>query len=183
MNYIDQKELAKRMSSEQNASNDPRIVEVQHKPYFNGGRKKAEHRIDKILPIMKPVVGALAWSEGVNNTARQFDITRQRVYELKNARSCHGVTDHELKKQISEIRQEAAQTALQRTLALMGLVDISRVEKENLKSHQIIAIAKDTSVIYKNMTDASDAPKDNVAKVVIIAPSPKDPEKYEMLEV
>jgi hypothetical protein len=179
MNYIDKEELDKRLSSERNGSN----IIVEHVPYYNGGRKKAEHKVDKILPIMKPVVGALAWTEGVNKTAEAFGITRQRVYELKNARSCHGVTDQDLKAKIDDIRREVSKTALQNTLAFMGLADPSKIEQEKLKIKDIIALAKDTSVIYKNMSSDSDAPKDNVAKVVIIAPSPKDPESYEIIDV
>lgn len=176
MNYIDQTELERRLIDERNASN----IIVEHKPYYNGGIRSEKHR-QKIIPIMKPVVGALAWSQGVNKTAREFDLTRQRVYELKNARSCHGVTDHKLKEDIQELRQNAASIALQTTLALMGLVDPNTLT--NKPAREIISIAKDTSVIYKNMSDASDAPKDNVAKVVIIAPSPKDPEKYEVIDI
>lgn len=177
MNYIDEKELASRLANERNGCN----VIVEHKPYYNGGRKTAEHKIDKILPIMKPVVGALAWSEGVNKTAREFDISRQRVYELKNARSCHGITDHELKDKISELRGSVADVALQTTLALMGLVDPSKLSGS--KPQDIISIAKDTSVIYKNVADQDTGPRDNVAKVVIIAPTPKDPEKYEIIDI
>lgn len=177
MNYIDESELDKRMSDDRNACN----MIVEHKPYYNGGRKKAEHKIDKIVPIMKPVVGALAWSQGVNKTAKEFDISRQRVYELKNARSCHGVTDHELKDKISEIRGNVADVALQKTLALMGLVDPATLAGS--KARDIISIAKDTSVIYKNVAEQDSGPKDNVAKVVIIAPAPKDPEKYEIIDV
>lgn len=177
MNYIDQKELDSRMADERNASN----IIVEHKPYYNGGRKAEKDKVDKIIPIMKPVVGALAWSNGVNKTARDFDISRQRVYELKNARSCHGVTDHELKEKISELRGNAADIALQQTLALMGLVDPKSLK--DAKAREIIAIAKDTSIIYKNVSEQDQGPRDNIAKVVIIAPTPKDPEKYELIEV
>lgn len=154
------------------------MVNVVHLPYFRGGRGDGErNRGHKNLPeSMRVMIGALARMSTSAEVSRAFGMDYHHVHDLKHGIRGDNTTDVELKKKVENKVKDLHEDAVDRMMAFLGIC--SADEAKELGVVDKVSLAKDMSIIMKNLRPAEGMSVEAKAQVVVMTAAPKSESAY-----
>lgn len=154
------------------------MVNVIHLPYFRGGRGTGEERRghNNLPESMRVMIGALARLSTGAEVARAFGMDSHHVLDLKNGLRGDNTFDPELKKKVDDKAKDLHEDAVDRMMAFLGICDIKETEGLGVKDK--VGLAKDMSIILKNVRPTGDLSVEAKAQVVIMTGAPRAESAY-----
>lgn len=138
--------------------------------------------VTKIGPITKKIIAAVAIESGdKKGTAEAFNLSRQAVTNISNAKSADGKKpDVEIKDFVEKRRESAAEIALTKTMEAFNLITGDKLSKASARD--LASIAKDSASVYDKLSGRGVGAGAGV-KINIYAPQIRDSKDYDVIEV
>lgn len=169
-----------RLNSQDNILNRKDIVHKRVQAHKSG------HTTTPIPDFIKPLISATAKIEPERSVARSFGISRESVHSLKQGFNSHidyqnkHNPDGELLDKTNDRVTEIGDMALSKLALSLGLITNEKLEGE--KPLSLSRVARDMAAVFKD-TRASNQIAENIGQVVVMAPSQKDLNQYDVVEV
>lgn len=175
-----EEEAQERLESPKNILNlVPRKKGNNHLNILGAGRRNGDYNLN---PFVRALLGAAAHLDTAKSVAREFNVSREHVANLK-----HGIIDRpsgvreDLAEAIEQIKKPIHETAADLVAKTLGLITDDKLEAVD-KVKDLTAIAKDLSHVVEKTSPRSES--GTKVNVVIYKPEPmKSADFGEVIEV
>jgi len=167
-------------------------VNVARGTVWNGSTAHVMHDVPrgdnyrKLGEETKLLIGTLAKFDSRQNVAEAFGITPNTVSNISSGcvdsdREKGHFKDPEFIKKLSDIRESVAEKALGKVMDVLQLVTDEKLSKKDVTD--VATIAKDLSVVVRNVSGDNGANRPNIAQVVLFAPNQRRESSYDTMTI
>lgn len=132
-----------------------------------------------IPPEARPLVAALAMTEGVKKTSEIFGVGKDQIANIRDGKGWDGYQRPERVEEVKKVKEVVSELALEKLQDSLGL--ITHESLKDLSPKKLVSIGKDISIIVKNVS--GEQQNQNIAQVILFAPNQRDEKKYETIDV
>ena len=142
---------------------------------------KADKDSPQLSDGKKRLLGTMAYLEGTKKVADATGITPASISQYRNGRTGVHKPDEEGRKSLETKKAAAQESAIDKLLAVVGLLDDEKLECLT-KAKEITSVAKDLSTIVGKLT-GKEAEVGIVNNIVYYSPTQKEEKEYEVIDV
>lgn len=171
--YIDEKERDRILASPENLAGEVRNL-------HNGGRSEGDNNIP---PAMRTLIGTMAHLDTAKNVAGAFGVSPSQVHQLKHGRttSANGKNeqlDKSVKKNLSEVNDAIRDTALDKAMKAMSIIDEDSLLCLHDKPDKLARVASEMANVAEKVTKKEGQNAGSGLKIVVMTVNQASPTDY-----